>query len=116
MKNRQHQVGSTLVEVLVSFAILATTGVFMVGFLFKNPMSNKAWVDNYGFELSKVTLLTAAIDSNATFAHTDANGFRWKTIVTATKDSTETCFRAISVRNKVDSTRALNYCTYREEK
>lgn len=116
MKNRRFQAGSTLVEVLISFAILATTGVFMVGFLFKNPMSNKAWIDNYGSELSKVTLLTTVIDSSATFTHTDANGFRWETIVTATKDSTETCFRAISIRNKIDTTRALNYCIYREEK
>lgn len=116
MKNRQSQAGSTLVEVLISFAILATTGVFMVGFLFKNPMSNKAWVDNYGFELSKVTLLTAAIDSNATFTHTDANGFQWETIVKATKNAPETCFRITSVRNRVDSSRTLNYCIYKKEK
>lgn len=112
MKNRRSRHGSTLVEILVSFAILATTGVFMVKFLYKNPMTQRAWTDCYGFELSKVVLLTNQVQADTSFTHTDANGIHWETHIRATKDEHEICYRAVSVRNGKDSTRVLNYCTY----
>lgn len=116
MKNRHSCVGSTLVEVLVSLSILATTGVFMMGFLFQSPMSNKAWNDSYGQELSKIVLYTTNIKNDTTILHTDSNGVPWETLVKQTQDEFETCYKVESIRNKTDSTRALNYCIYGESR
>lgn len=112
MKTRVHKKGSTLVEVLVSFAILSSTGVFIVGFLFRNPMSNKAWVDDYGQELSKIVLLTTPIANDTIVTHTDESGNSWETVITVTKDIEESCYSAISIRSKSDTTRTLHYCKY----
>lgn len=116
MKNRISRKGSTLIEVLVSFAILATTGIFMVGFLFKNPTTNRAWLNNYGQELSKIILLSTPIEKDTTIEHTDANGILWETVISATQDSIERCFHAVSIRLKKDTTRSLHYCKYEEGK
>lgn len=116
MKNRHSRNGSTLVEVLVSLSILATTGVFVMGFLFQNPMSNKAWIDCYGHELSKIVLYTANIKNDTTILHIDSNGVPWETFVKQSQDEFETCYKIVSIRNKTDSTRALNYCIYGESK
>ena len=112
MRNRVLRKGSTLVEVLVSFGILATTGIFMIGFLFKNPTTNKAWLNNYGQELSKIVLLSTTIEKDTTIEHTDANGILWETVVSTSQDSIEECFSAVSIRLKKDTTRILHYCKY----
>ena len=112
MKTRVHKKGSTLVEVLVSFAILSSTGVLIVGFLFRNPMSNKAWVDDYGQELSKIVLLTTPIANDTIVTHTDESGNSWETVVKVQKDNEETCYSAVSIQRKSDSTRTLHYCQY----
>lgn len=112
MRTRHKKNGSTLVEVLVSFAILTSVGVFTVGFLYRNSTTNKAWLDNYGQELSKIVLLTTPIANDTITTHTDDRGFSWETIITVTKDTEESCYSAISIRNKSDTTRTLHYCTY----
>ena len=112
MKTRRQKIGSTLVEVLVSFAILTSTGVLVVGFLFRNPMSNKAWTDNYGQELSKIVLLTTPTAGDTVVTHTDASGLLWETVVKVQKDNEETCLSAVSIRHRSDTTRTLHYCKY----
>lgn len=116
MKNKPAKKGSTLVEVLVSFAILATTGVFILGFLYKNSMTNKVWVDDYGQELSKIALYSIPIKKDTVIEHVDANGVPWNTIVKVSKEDFETCFKAVSVRHETDTTRALYYCKYGDNK
>jgi len=112
MKTRRSKIGSTLVEVLVSFAILSSTGILVVGYLFRNPMSNKVWIENYGQELSKIVLLTDSIMNDTTVTHTDASGNHWETFVKVLKDQEETCFEAASIRRKTDTTHTLHYCKY----
>lgn len=112
MRTRHHKNGSTLVEVLVSLAILTSTGVFVVGFLYRTPMSNKAWIDNYGQELSKIVLLTTPIANDTVVTHSDASGSSWETIVKVSRELDELCYRAVSIRRKADTTRALHYCKY----
>lgn len=104
--------GGTLVEVLVSFAILSSTGVLVVGYLFRNPMSNKAWINNYGQELSKIILLTTPVANDTIVTHTDASGKFWETVIKVQKDSNEFCYSAISIRHKSDTTQTLYYCKY----
>ena len=116
MKNRRSNIGSTLVEVLVSFAILSSTGAFIVGFLFRNPMSNKVWIDNYGQELSKIVLLTTPIANDTIVMHTDENGNSGETIVKVSIEQEESCFKAISIRRGLDTTRTLHYCNYGAKK
>ena len=112
MRTKRSKIGSTLVEVLVSFAILSSTGVLVVGFLFRNPTSNKVWIDNYGQELSKIVLLTTPIANDTIVTHTDESGNSWETVVKVQKDADEICYSAVSVRHKSDSTRTLHYCKY----
>jgi len=112
MRTRCSKIGSTLVEVLVSIAILTSTGVFIVGFLYRNPTTNKAWLDNYGQELSKIVLMTTPIENDTIVTHTDASENFWETVITVSKSNEESCYRAVSVRRKADSTRTLHYCTY----
>lgn len=116
MRNKRRNRGSTLVEVLISFAILASTGVLMVGFLYRNPMSNKVWVDDYGQELSKTTLLTVHVAGDTTLLHTDAGGASWETRVKVSTSDNETCYSATSIRRSTDTTRTLHYCTYRSSR
>lgn len=110
MKNRVK--GSTLVEVLVSLAIFTSTGMLIVGYLYRNPISNKVWIDNYGQELSKIVLLTTPIANDTTVTHTDESGNSWETVIKVLKDTPETCYSSVSVRRKTDTTRTLHYCTY----
>ena len=112
MKIKRSKIGSTLVEVLISFAILSSTGVLVVGYLFRNPISNKAWINNYGQELSKIILLTTSMASDTVVTHTDASGNFWETVVKVQKDSDEFCYSTVSVRRKSDTTRTLHYSTY----
>lgn len=116
MKTKYSKIGSTLVEVLVSFAILTSMGVFTVGFLYRNSITNKAWLNNYGQELSKIVLLATPITNDTLITHTDESGFSWETVITVIKDAEESCYRASSVRHKSDTTRTLHYCTYRAKK
>lgn len=112
MRTRCGKIGSTLVEVLVSIAILTSTGVFIVGFLYRNPTTNKAWLDNYGQELSKIVLLSTPIENDTIVTHSDESGNSWETVVKVAKDQEESCYSAVSIRRKADSTRTLHYCTY----
>lgn len=112
MKIKRSKNGSTLVEVLISFAILSSTGVLVVGYLFQNPISNKAWINNYGQELSKIILLTTSMASDTVVTHTDASGNYWETVVKVLKDQEESCFESTSIRRKIDTTRTLHYCKY----
>lgn len=104
-------------EVLISFAILATTGMQLSGFLYKSPVTQKARTENYGMELGKIylqaeskTLVSHTKDT--TFIHDDAKGNHWEVIIKQTKDGDEICDKAIPVRNKIDTTRTLYYCRY----
>lgn len=112
MRTKRSKIGSTLVEVLVSFAILSSTGVLVVGFLFRNPMSNKVWIDNYGQELSKIILLTTPIANDTIVTHTDESGNTWETVVKVSSEQEESCFKAVSIRRRQDTTRTLHYCKY----
>lgn len=116
MKNRSSRKGSTLVEVLVSFAILTTTGVFMQGLLFRSPTTDKVWIDNYGQELSKIIILTTNAQNDTVIEHSDANGAPWETIVKIDKEDAETCLTAVSIKARRDTTRTLHYCKYGGEK
>ena len=112
MRTRHSKIGSTLIEVLVSLAILTSTGMLVTGFLFRNSTTNKAWIDNYGQELSKIVLLTKPIANDTIVTHYDASGNSWETIIKANKDQDESCFSAVSIRHKKDTTRTLHYCKY----
>ena len=112
MNIKHDQKGSSLMEVLISLCILATTGTFMMGFLFKNATTNKAWIDNYGQELSKIILLSKTIENDTTFENYDENGIFWETKINAYLDDEEKCFTAVSIRLKKDTTNALYYCKY----
>jgi hypothetical protein len=116
MRTKRSKIGSTLVEVLVSFAILSSTGVLVVGFLFRNPMSNKVWIDNYGQELSKIILLTTPIANDTIVTHTDESGNTWETVVKVSSEQEESCFKAVSIRRRQDTTRTLHYCNYGAKK
>lgn len=116
MRTKRSKIGSTLVEVLVSFAILSSTGVLVVGFLFRNPMSNKVWIDNYGQELSKIVLLTTPIANDTIVTHTDESGNTWETVVKVSSEQEESCFKAVSIRRRQDTTRTLHYCNYGAKK
>lgn len=107
--------GFSLMEVLISFAILATTGTLLSGFLYKGPVTQKARNENYGQELGKIYLLAetaTGLAKDSTFVHNDANGNHWEVAISQTVDGDEVCYKAQPVRNKVDSTRALYYCRY----
>jgi len=104
--------GFTLMEALVSFGILATTGVLLAGFLYRGPVTQKARNESYGQELAKIHLLAGEISGDTVFTHGDANGNRWEIPVVRTGDGDETCYRAVTVRNGTDTTRALYYCRY----
>ena len=112
MQTNFSKLGSTLVEVLVSLSILTSTGALAIGFLFRNPMSQKAWINNYGQEQSKIILLTTSTENDTVITHTDATGTEWETTINILKDSSETCYKAVSIRRKSDTTRTLHYCTY----
>ena len=112
MRIKFRKKGSTLVEVLVSLAILTSTGVLVVGYLYRNQTTNKVWIDNYGQELSKIILLTTHIANDTIVTHTDSSGNFWETVVKVSKDNDEQCYSAVSIRHKSDTTRTLHYCTY----
>lgn len=108
--------GFTLMEVLVSFAILTTTGVAMFSFLYPGKTENLAWTNDYGAELSKITLLSASTLKDTIYQHVDGNGFHWDVKCTVSKFDTETCATAISIRNGTDTTRAQHLCRFRSKK
>lgn len=107
--------GFSLMEVLISFGILVSTGVLLSGFLYKGPVTQKARNENYGMELGKIYLLAetaTGLAKDTAFVHNDAKGNHWEVAISQTVDGDEVCYRAQPVRNKVDSTRALYYCRY----
>ena len=108
--------GFTLMEVLVSFAVLTTTGVAMFSFLYPGKVENQAWVNDYGAELSKITLLSAPALKDTTYQHIDGNGIHWEVKCTVSSFDTETCATAVSIRNKADTTRAQHLCRFRSKK
>lgn len=105
--------GFSLMEVLISFGILVSTGVLLSGFLYKGPVTQKARNENYGMELGKVTLLTENVSSDTIIPHRDGKGIAWEILVKLTADGDEKCFKATPVRNKIDTTRTLFYCRYK---
>ena len=109
----QKKRGFSLAEVLISFAILVSTGVMLTGFLHKGPITQKARNENYGLELGKIYLLTEDVPHDTVFAHDDEKGNHWEILLKHTVDGDEICNRATPVRNKVDTTRSLYYCRYK---
>lgn len=117
MPSNKNKKGVTLVEVLVSFAILTTTGTFLMGYLYPNKMTQKAWIDDYGHNLSKLNLyLNEGLEKDTILVHRDSIGIEWETLITAQNSGDEICNKAISIRNKADTTRALYKCEYRKKK
>lgn len=104
--------GATLIELLVGFVILGTTGVLILSFLHRNPMSQKTHIQNTGREFSKRTLLLMKEPKDTVYIYTDNLGVVWQTILKTEQDNEEICVKAYSVRNNQDSTRTLTYCTY----
>ena len=117
MPSNKNKKGSTLVEVLVSFAILTTTGVMLMGYLYPNKVTQKVWVDDYGNYLSKLNLyLNEDLQKDTMILHTDSLGVLWETLINAQTVGDETCYKATSIRNKTDTTRTLYKCEYRRMK
>lgn len=117
MPSNKNKKGVTLVEVLVSFAILTTTGTFLMGYLYPNKMTQKAWIDDYGHNLSKLNLyLNEGLENDSIIEHRDSIGVEWETVITVHNSGDETCYRATSIRNKVDTTRTLYKCEYKRRK
>ena len=109
----QKKRGFSLAEVLISFAILASTGVMLTGFLHKGPITQKARNENYGQELCKIYLLTENVPSDTIFVHDDEKGNHWEILLKRTIDGDEICNSATPVRNKIDTTKSLYYCRYK---
>lgn len=107
--------GMTLIEVLVGIAILGGTGTLLLGFLYRNPMTQQAYTENYGNQLSQTHLyrLWASKNPQDTSLYSkDSLGVEWMTLINVTKDGKEQCISATSVRQKKDTTRTLNFCLY----
>lgn len=117
MPSNKYKKGVTLIEVLLSFAILTTSGVMLMSYLYPNKMTQKAWVDDYGHNLSKLNLyLYEGLEKDTTIVHRDSVGVEWETLITAQNSGDETCYKAVSIRNKVDTTRTLYKCEYKRRK
>ncbi|MDR1760357.1 MAG: hypothetical protein LBR60_07515 [Fibrobacter sp.] len=109
--------GAVFIEILVGFAILGTVGVLLLGFLHRNPMSQKAYVENSGRELTKRTLLLMPHFIDTVYSHQDVlGGAPWQTIVTVSREGEEICAKAFSVRMERDTTRSLTYCKFGVQK
>lgn len=107
--------GMTLIEVLVGIAILGGSGSLLLGFLYRNPMSHKAYVESYGTLLSRTQLYktwAARSARDTLLEHRDSLGVPWTTRLQITPDGDERCVAATSVRNKKDTTRTLHFCLY----
>ncbi len=108
--------GAVFIEILVGFAILGTVGVALLGFLHRNPMSQRAYVENTGRELTKRTLFLIPHFIDTVYSHQDALGAPWQTIVTISREGDEICAKAFSVRLERDTTRSLTYCKFGVQK
>ncbi|MCK9182788.1 MAG: prepilin-type N-terminal cleavage/methylation domain-containing protein [Fibrobacteraceae bacterium] len=106
--------GSTLIEVLISTALVGTTAVTLLGFLHGGKLASKAPHEDYGAELCKEVLYSriAKKDSILDFANT--GGMPFKVVVKALTDGEEHCFSARAVRGG-DSLRRFVYCVYGEK-
>ena len=107
--------GMTLIEVLVGIAILGGAGSLLLGFLYRNPMSQRAYTENYGTKLSQTQLYRAWASRNphdTLLGHKDSLGVNWSTILKVLEDNDEKCISATSVRLGKDTTRTLNLCLY----
>lgn len=105
--------GFTLVEALISIALLCTTGTVLLSFFFKNPTTELAWINDYGHNLSKTYLYSIQIDTPDTiFTHLDYHGWHWEIVIQAHKKDPETCFQATAIRANQDTTRSLYLCNY----
>ena len=117
MPSSKYKKGVTLIEVLLSFAILTTSGVMLMSYLYPNKITQKAWIDDYGHNLSKQNLyLNEGLEKDTILVHRDSIGIEWETLITAQNSGDEICYKAISIRNKADTTRALYKCEYRKKK
>lgn len=99
-------------ELLVGFAVLGTVGILLLGFLHRNPMSQKAYFNDRGRELTKRTLLLMDFPKDTVFDYTDSLGVFWQTFTVVVQEGEEYCTTAFSVRLQKDTTRSLTYCRY----
>ena len=111
--------GFTLMEVLVSFGILITTGTVMSRFMYPGKAGSAPWTNDYGTELSKIALLTMPTLKDTTIEHTDATGIHWEIqckVVgnTAPTNDEELCAKATAIRNNIDTTRTVHLCRFGE--
>ena len=104
--------GTTLLEVLTSFAILSTTGLVLMNFLRPDETVSKIWLSDYGVKLSKMVLLSSNIQRDTVFEHIDVNGNSWKVVCSVSQDENEICTSAYSVRLGKNVTKKLHYCRY----
>ena len=111
--------GFTLMEVMVSFGILVTTGTVMSRFMYPGKAGSAPWTNDYGTELSKIALLTMPTLQDTIIEHTDATGIHWEircevvgTIAPASDG--ELCAKATAIRNNIDTTRAVHLCRFGE--
>lgn len=111
--------GFTLMEVMVSFGILVTTGTLMFHFMYPSKAASAPWTNDYGTELSKITLLTMPTLKDTIIEHTDATGSHWEirceivgTIAPA--NDGELCAKATAIRNNIDTTRTVHLCRFGE--
>jgi len=107
--------GMTLVEILVSMAILSGICVVFLGYLFHNPISQKAYTEDYGRKLSNNALLEIWAHKSikdSLIEHRDSVGVSWTTNLYISRYDKEICVKAISVRSATDTTKSLLYCFY----
>jgi hypothetical protein len=106
----------TLIETLVALAVLGIVTAGLLGFLYRSPLSQKAYTEDYGRRLSHRALLEVWMDGilgDTLKEHTDSLGVPWSVrLDTASNDSGGVCASAVAVRMGKDSTRALRYCFY----
>lgn len=107
--------GSTLMEVLISFAIMGTVGVSLLGFQYRSPMSEKAYHDDYGRELSKLSLYRARdglIAHDTLLEYRDSLGVPWIVQLHVITEIEERCFYAVADHLGEKASRKLSFCTY----
>lgn len=107
--------GFTLMEVMVSFTVLLTTGTLMFHFLYPGKAERTPWINDYGTELSKIALLSMPALKDTTIQHTDTNGNQWEVLCSAKNEGDETCAAATAIRNGTDTTRTIHLCRFGEE-
>src|SRR5574344_2468988 len=78
--------GSTLIEVLISTALVGTTAVTLLGFLHGGKLASKAPHEDYGAELCKEVLYSRIAKKDSILEFANTGGMPFKVVVKALTD------------------------------